>query len=209
MVYLNITMNKSAGLIINGVLLLAVGILYYLHFSSEKQGGTDTVVSRRVLDTSTAGNAFRIAYFDIDSITNNYQYCVDVKNQLDIVREETEKKIAAKQNEFDIAYGRLQEKASASKLTEAEMNREKDILSEKQQAVADERDKGTAGFEQKRKLYEVQIKNNIVEYLRQYNTPQRFAFILADEPGIFYYRDSLYNITAEVLEGLNKQYRKK
>lgn len=194
--------------IFNGILLLAVGGLYYLHFSEKKTSG-ETVVARRVIDTSTVGSAYRIAYFDIDSITNNYQYCIDVKENLDAFREETEKKIAAKQSEFDLAYGRLQEKATAQKLSDAELMKEKQVLEEMQQAVAIEKDKGTAAYEQKRKIFELEIKSDIVDYIRQYNTPQRFAFIMADEPGIFYYRDSLYNITAEVLNGLNKRYKKK
>jgi outer membrane protein len=202
-------MNKSAGLILNGVLLVAVGVLFFLHFSSKKGNGGETVVSRRVLDTSSSVNAYRIAYFDIDSITNNYQYCVDVKTDLEKVKEAIEKRVTARQNEFDMAYGRLQERAAAKNLTEAEMSRERQILEEKQQDVSAERDKGTIDFEQKRKIFELQIKENIVEFLREYNTPQRFSFIMADEPGIFYYRDSLYNITAEVLDGLNRQYGKK
>ncbi|MBL7728190.1 MAG: OmpH family outer membrane protein [Dinghuibacter sp.] len=195
--------------IVNGILLLAIGGLYYLYFTGKKNGGETVVAQRRVLDTSTAGSAYRIAYFDIDSITNNYQYCIDVKENLDAFREETEKKIAAKQSEFDLAYGRLQEKATAQKLTDAELQKEKMLLEEMQQAVAMEKEKGTAAYEQKRKIFELEIKNDIVDFIRRYNTPQRFAFILADEPGIFYYRDSLYNITNEVLLGLNKRYRRK
>lgn len=201
-------MNRSAGLIINLVLLVAVGVLYFLHFSSKSKGG-DTIISRRVLDTSTTAGAYRIAYFDIDSITNNYEYCVDVRDELDLIRQATDKKVAALQNDFDMSYGRLQEKAATQKLSEAELNREKEILNEKQQAIANEKEKGTNAYEQNRRLYELKIKNRIVEFLREYNTPQRFAFIMADEPGIFYYRDSLYNITADVLDGLNRQYKRK
>lgn len=201
-------MNRSAGFILNIVLLVAVGVLYVLHFTS-KSKGSDTIISRRVLDTSTTAGAYRIAYFDIDSITNNYKYCIDVKDELDLIRQATEKKLIALQNDYELAYGRLQEKANTQKLTDAELNREKEILGEKQQAVADEKEKGTLNYEQTRKLYELKIKNKIVEFIREYNTPQQFAFIMADEPGIFYYRDSLYNITADVLDGLNKQYRKK
>lgn len=200
-------MNRS-GLIINIVLLVAVGVLYFLHFSSKGKGG-DTIISRRVLDTSTTAGAYRIAYFDIDSITNNYEYCIDVRDELDLIRQATDKKVAALQNDFDMAYGRLQEKAATQKISDADLDREKEILNEKQQAVTNEKEKGTNAYEQNRRLYELKIKNRIVEFLREYNTPQRFAFIMADEPGIFYYRDSLYNITADVLDGLNRQYKRK
>jgi outer membrane protein len=202
-------MKKNAGIIFNIALLAAVAVLYFLHFSGKKHAGTNTVTERRVLDTSTNGNTFRIAYFDIDSITNNYLYCIDVKNSLDKLREETEKRINEKQRDFDLSYGRLQEKAAQAKLSDVELNREKEVLAEKQQAINDEREKGTSGFEQKRKLFETEIKSHILTFINTYNTPQKFTFILADEPGIFYYRDSLYNITGDVLDGLNRQYRKK
>jgi outer membrane protein len=202
-------MKKNAGTIFNVVLLAAVGVLYFLHFSGKKNTDTNTYTERRVLDTSTNGNTFRIAYFDIDSITNNYLYCIDVKDNLEKMREDVEKRINEKQKDFDLAYGRLQDKAAQTKLSDTELNKEKEILSEKQQAINDEREKGTSGFEQKRKLFEGEIKSHILAFINEYNTPQRFTFILADEPGIFYYRDSLYNITTEVLEGLNRQYRKR
>jgi outer membrane protein len=48
------------------------------------------------------------------------------------------------------------------------------------------------------------IKNKIEEYLKGYNENNKFSYIVAYEPGLFYYRDTMFNITNDVLKGLNE-----
>jgi len=53
------------------------------------------------------------------------------------------------------------------------------------------------------------VKTKIEDYLREYNSRRGFTYIFAYEPGLFYYRDTAYNITGDVVRGLNDQYKKK
>jgi outer membrane protein len=82
-------------------------------------------------------------------------------------------------------------------------------LAKMQQDITAKRDGYVNEFETKRKKFEVDLKKDIQEFIKNYNTPQKYSFIIADEPDIFYYRDSLYDITADVLKGLNENYKKK
>ncbi len=50
----------------------------YLHFSSSKK---TEIKSASPTDANTAG-PFKIAYFEMDSIENNYEYLKDVRNEL-------------------------------------------------------------------------------------------------------------------------------
>src|SRR5687768_202325 len=71
-------MNRGL-LILNVVLLLAVGVLFYLHFSSQKN---KTV---KLTDTKAApqnDHTCRIAYFEMDSVENAFKLFKDVKNEL-------------------------------------------------------------------------------------------------------------------------------
>jgi len=46
----------------------------------------------------------------------------------------------------------------------------------------------------------------IMEYLKEFNKDKGFNYIIADQANVFYYKDSLYNITQELVKGLNSQY---
>jgi len=54
-----------------------------------------------------------------------------------------------------------------------------------------------------------EVKEKIEAFLKDYNAQKGYAYIVAYEPGLFYYRDTAYDITADVIEGLNKAYKKK
>ena len=59
-------MNKGL-LAFNIVLLLAVGVLYFLFFTKKDKAG-ETIIPRPRLDTSAVVMSTPVAYFEIDSI---------------------------------------------------------------------------------------------------------------------------------------------
>jgi outer membrane protein len=67
---------KSTNWVINGILALAVIILYVLHFSG---GATPSKQA-----SMQAAGGTKVAYFEIDSIQNNYIFFKDVKDALQL-----------------------------------------------------------------------------------------------------------------------------
>lgn len=53
------------------------------------------------------------------------------------------------------------------------------------------------------------VNKKIEDFLKQYNTDKGYSYILAYSPGTIYYKDSTYDITNDVLKGLNEAYKKK
>ena len=52
------------------------------------------------------------------------------------------------------------------------------------------------------------LRQDIEAYLGQFNKQKEYAYIFSYEPGLLlYYRDSLYDITNDVVRGLNEQYK--
>ena len=47
------------------------------------------------------------------------------------------------------------------------------------------------------------------DFLQEYNKDKGFAYIISYEPGIMHYKDSIYDITRDVLTGLNQKYKAK
>lgn len=65
---------KNLSLILNGILVVAVGILYFLHFSPKKNGNTSSV---------SAPSDLKIAYIKSDSVLKYYDYVKEMRTILE------------------------------------------------------------------------------------------------------------------------------
>ncbi|MFN2437895.1 MAG: hypothetical protein ABR503_01765, partial [Chitinophagaceae bacterium] len=71
---------KNGLLLFNVVLLILVGILFYLYFAGKKNAITTAYKSKAITADTCA--PIRIAYFEMDSIENSFAMVKDVKNEL-------------------------------------------------------------------------------------------------------------------------------
>lgn len=181
-------------------LIILVGILYYLHFSS-----SSTVSDKKAnsaLEQSSTGNEFKIAYFEMDSIENNFHMVKEMKKELNKKEDAITNELASMEKQFRAKGNEYQSKAETMTATQGEMAN-KDMMQMQQQMQSRKQalDQEYQDFLM-RKTREVKIK--MEEFLKGFNKDNKYAYIVAYEPGLFYYRDTLYNITSEILKGLNE-----
>lgn len=182
--------------------LLGVGGLYYLHFSGQKKSG-----AHKVSSVSKGNNNFRIAYFDIDSLQEKYTYFKDASGELKTKESKLEEQISSLQNSYQKRLKELQEKSTTMTQSEGEAaEREVAQMNQKfqQKQMAMEQD-----LKKHQMDVMTDVRNRIENYLKEYNKERGYAFILSYQPGfMLYYRDSVYDITNDVIEGLNEEYKK-
>ena len=53
------------------------------------------------------------------------------------------------------------------------------------------------------------VNKRIEDFLKQFNADKGYSYILAYQPGTIYYKDPRFDITNEVITGLNELYKKK
>jgi outer membrane protein len=53
------------------------------------------------------------------------------------------------------------------------------------------------------------VRSRIEDYLKGYNKSHNYSFIFSYEPGLIYYKDTIYNITSDLVKGLNGIYKNK
>jgi outer membrane protein len=53
------------------------------------------------------------------------------------------------------------------------------------------------------------VKKKIEDYLKEYNKDKGYAFVFSSSVDLMYLKDSTYNITQDVVNGLNRLYKKK
>jgi len=198
-------MNKGL-LALNIVLLIAVAILFILFFN-KKEGSVKTVDKGRGKDTTAPWQHTPVAYFDMDSIEANF---TEFKRmQAEVVKKEGEinESINQMRNNFQAYYQKLQ--AQAANLTPRQQDSLGNVLA---QMDADIKNR-TAELNQSYQSYYMSKQQEIVtmikNYCKEFNKDRKYSYIIAREPGLFYYTDTAYNVTSDLLKGLNQFYLKK
>lgn len=196
---------KNINYLINGVLALAVIILFAMHFSGKKESGFTHSVST---GTEGVSGQLPIAYVNVDSLLLNYNYSKDLNEVIMKKQEDSRANINQKANALRADMQEFERKYQNNAfLTPQRAQEEQQRLLNKQQELQalDERLTQELMIEQQR-LNE-QLRDTIVTQLKIYNQSKGFEVIFSNTMGdnILLAGDA-YDITAEVIEFLNKNY---
>ena len=198
-------MNKGL-LALNIVLLIGVGILFFLFFN-KKDNISSVTPTRTDPDTASKWQHTPVAYFDMDSIEANFVLWKQV--QAEVVNREAgiNDTINQMRNGFQSYYQKLQ--AQSANLSP----RQKDSLGNELAQMDAEIKNRTSELNQTYQTYfmtrQQEIVTKIKNYCKEFNKDKKYSYIIAREPGLFYYTDTAYNVTSELLKGLNAFYGKK
>lgn len=195
---------KNGLLVLNVVLLIAVAVLFYLHFSS----GTPTVKKQATNhQTNSSGSDFKIAYFEMDSLENSFAMVKDVKTELGKKEDAITSELSRLEKNYQNKIAQYQAQGATMNQVQSE-NAQRDVM-QMQQNMQNRKQALDKEYQDYyiRKMKDVKTK--IEDFLKEYNNNKGYSYILASDPGLFYYRDTTYNITNELITGLNKQYVKK
>ena len=198
-------MNKGL-LALNVVLVIAVGYLLYTQLSSKKISSTSSHPSSPMMPANS-NDPFRIAYFVMDSIEKNYEMVKDVRVELNKQQEAMNGELDKLSKDYQDKLNEYQSKASTMNQAQSDaatqdLMKRRDALNAKKQDL-EQKYSGTVT----QKMTEV--KSQIEDFLKEFNKNRAYTYIISYEPGLFYYLDTAYNITPEVITGLNAVYKKK
>jgi outer membrane protein len=198
---------KSGSIIFNAIVLVLIGVLFYLHFAGSSKPKSASAAVGTSASSSADPKDFRIAYFEMDSLEDSFSMVKDVKNELAREEDAINAELARMEKQLRDKANRYQGQAASMSQVQSELAT-KDMM-QTQQEMQNKKSQLEQRYQdlQMRKMKDVKTK--IEEYLKQYNQDKGYAYIFANEPGIFYYRDSMYNITGDVIKGLNDTYGKK
>ncbi len=197
--------TKNSLLIWNGLLTVMIGYLLFIHFS-HRNPKTDGPRPESHFDHNSE---FRMAYFEMDSIAANFDMVKEVKTDLAKKEEVNNTELDGLSRRFQQRYLYFQNLARGGSLSQAQS----DSATEEIKRLDDDIKARKAQLDQEYNNYmgqrQNEIKNKIESFLKDYNKDHNFSYIVSYEQGLFYYKDSVYNITSDVIKGLNQLYRKK
>lgn len=196
---------KNASLLLNAILILAVGFLYYKVFNDKK---TTPAPAHAAKNIPASENTDRppIAYVELDSLNENITY---IKNK----RKELEAEQKAIENEWENGYRGLEAKknnfikAKGNNITQEEAEKFQNELLQQQQQIDMKKQNATQRLSQKSLSFMEDIQKHLKDYLDDYNKDKNYMYILTTGTGLDYmvYKDSTLNITKEVVDGMNEK----
>jgi len=195
---------KLFSTILNIVLLVAVAVLYFLHFSKGKKNNfaTSTVHSEHKENSM----AFQqLAYVELDSINNNVTFIKLRKKELEIEQKRIMNEYETACRQQEIEKNIFLKKGNSLTQEEAETFQAK-WIAKQQDVEANKQSKGQRLAEKGSKIME-DMQTNLKDFLNDYNRDKRFAYIFATGAGFDYlfYKDTCQNITADIVRGLNEK----
>jgi outer membrane protein len=197
-------MNKLAlGLSILSIILAS--ILFYLQFSGNSKPKSSVKEDTRTDEAPV--NNFKMAYFEMDSVESNYAYVKEIRDILRRKEESMNSQLSNLKNSFQKKIAAWQQKGSNISQAESEaMNRE---YQEMQMNYENKKQQLDDDLKTEYQKMLMDVNKKISEYLKEYNKTKGYNYIITNEQSLIYYKDSVYNITRDVVEGLNASYKEK
>lgn len=223
---------KNLSLILNGILAVAVGVLYYLHFtcnascSSASNNATVsvaedslTVIQEDVLmeeeDTLSINSpenlpkAGTIAFVDFDELTKRYKFYNDGVKALEKDFKKKQDELVARQKKFEEDVMRYQQLAP-NMSDDARAAREKQ-LAENERGLYEFRDDLEGSLATKQDDFTKEFLTKIDGYFKNLSKEKHYDYVFVYSKGgpsyIVYANESL-NITNVTVAGMNRQYKK-
>ncbi|HTJ11004.1 MAG TPA: OmpH family outer membrane protein [Dinghuibacter sp.] len=194
---------KNLSLVLNVILLVAVGILFYWHFKGSSNGAAPAINIGPTAKDSLVLHPLKVAYVDLDTIEEKFAYFKSKQNDFDREREEADRDLNAAANELERRRLAMAQKGATLTQTEAESFQKE--YTARMQDLQRQHDQKQQEFATKQQKIMDDIQTKIKSFLDEYNKTKKYSFIFTTGKGALnlFYEDTAYNITGEVLEGLN------
>jgi outer membrane protein len=206
-------MNRIS-IIINAILIIAVGILFFL-YAQLKSNSLEITSSesgksfpKLITDTSLLKNA-KIAYINIDSLNEKYEYIKDKSKEIRGRQSAIEGSLNSMYTTFQQEVADLQQAAQAGIRPESELKKEEARLQQKQMEIAN-KEKQLQVLGEEVATTQSDMLQNVSKFIERYNN-NKFDYILAyttNNISSVLYANSSLEITNEIVNGLNEEYRK-
>lgn len=188
---------------LSGIMALAIMLLFTQ--CAEKKSETATANSSQ----NNIGTCnLKIAYVEIDTLLTKYNFSNDL-NEMMLKKEENiratlNEKARELENEAREFQRKLQNNAFA---TQQRAEQENARLVKKQQDLQELQNRLTEELATENQKNSLQLRDSIKSFLKFYNKDKGYSMILSNT-GLdnLLYADQAYNITNEIVDGLNKRY---
>ena len=157
---------------------------------------------------ATSASGLKIAYVEVDSLMTQYDFAKDYSVTLQKKSNNARNTLTTKGNTLQAAVNNFQQKLNNNGFTsreqaasqQAAIERQQRDLQELQARLENELANETAKFNET-------LRDSLQNFLKDYNKDKQFSLILTKQGDNILLADKRYDITNDVINGLNKRYK--
>lgn len=152
----------------------------------------------------------RIAWVQLDSVQNNYEYYKDAQKAIQARQASAESSINQKGKNFASQYQSLQKRAQSGELTQEQYEKEALRLQQMQTDLENLQAKLATQLQEEAADKQKALVDTIRTQIRSYAKAKGYDYVLCQSSEIdnVLYASNAYDITEEVVTLLNKHYKK-
>ena len=182
--------------------VMAIALLAMASCNKEAQK-----VDEKTQAHATQSGSVKIAYVEVDSIMSQYKFCKEYSLILQKKSQNIENTLAAKQNSLQAAAAKFQQDVQNNKYTQQQAEAVQANLQKQGADLQALQQRLGAEFQNETNTFNKALRDSIQHYLAAYNKDKKYGLILSKVGDNILYADKAYDITNEVIAGLNKAYK--
>ena len=196
---------KRINCLVNGFAALALIVLF-----SQCAGKADTrtTTASGEVTAATPSGELKIAYVEVDTLLSKYNFCVDLNEAMLKKEENIRLTLNQKAAALDKDQKEFQKKYENNAFISPERaQQEYNRLMKMQQDLQALQNKLSNELAAENAKNSLQLRDSINVFLKEYNKTRGYSLILSNTGfDNLLYADSTFNITKEIVDGLNARY---
>lgn len=186
------------------LIILAFATLAFAACKNGVNGGSNAAGGN---DTVAVKTSYDIAYVELDSLATNYNRAIDLYAALEAKATKAQKDLEARGRRLQSEMLDFQEKVDKGLITRSQAAELQTELQRKSANFEMQSQQKSMEMQEEQFVTENQIMHAITEYLKKFNSDNRYKMILSTSGGKpILNADPALNITREVTDALNAEY---
>ena len=189
--------------ILNGILALGIAVLLAQCTPNQSNNSQATANT----DSNNKGN-LKIAYVEIDSLLTKYRYWNELNEMMIQKEENIRTTLNEKAGSLDKEMREFQRKLENNGFVSRERAEQENMrLVKKQRDLQQLQEKLANELQVENQKNSLQLRDSINSFLKIYNKDKGYSLIISNSGfDNLLYADPAYNITQEIVDGLNARY---
>ena len=196
--------GKLCHIISFGVLLIAVVVLYILHFTAPK---TSTFIPKEIVGEPGSGE---VVFVNLDTINDKYELVAILTGDIKEEMTKQEAIFTNKEKAFQKDYSQFQENMNAGILTQAQAEYTQKKLMQEYQQLEDDKERVFNNLQTRQAAALLQIYDSLQAAVQRINMERNASFVISyqSQSPFIIAADPTKDITDYVLFELNRSYKK-
>lgn len=195
---------KRLNYLMNGLAAMALIVLFsQCNGKSESQASAPAVQGGEL-------SGMKIAFVEIDTLLSQYNFCIELNEAMVKKSENVRLTLNQKAKDLDRQKQEFQTKIQNNAyLSQERAQQEYNRIAKLEQDLQNLSNKLQSELMSENEKNSLQLRDSINAFLKEYNKTKGYSLIISNTGfDNLLYADSIYNITKEIIAGLNARYKK-